>query len=294
MAFRTDLACESIEHPQDLRNHAGICTTKRNIGGFSIDCVEVQTAQAAAALGKPCGTYCTMTLDPLTRRESDAFTQAVDNLAAILTELLPKQAQPDAPILVIGLGNRAITPDAVGPLTVEHILVTRHLRRQLPEQFADWRSVSAAAVGVLGQTGVEAAEFTRGLCDTLGPCAIIAVDALAAGELSHLARTLQVTDAGIVPGSGVGNARAAFNQQTFGVPVIAIGLPTVVDGASLLWRAQQDGACSAALEELSTPVFVTPREIDQQVRDAAKVIGYAINRALQPQLSLSDLDLLLS
>lgn len=294
MAFRTDLACEAMEHSNALREHTGICKTSRTIGGFTIDCVEVQTAQAADALGKPCGTYCTMTLDPLTRRESDAFAHAVDSLAAILTELLPKQAQSDAPILVIGLGNRAITPDAVGPLTVEHILVTRHLRRQLPEQFSDWRSVSAAAVGVLGQTGVEAAEFTRGLCDTLHPAAIIAVDALAAGELSHLARTLQVTDAGIVPGSGVGNARAAFNEQTFGVPVIAVGLPTVVDGASLLWRAQQDGACSAALDELSTPVFVTPREIDQQVRDAAKVIGYAINRALQPQLSLPDLDLLLS
>ena len=165
----------------------------------------------------------------------------------------------------------------------------------MPEQFSSWRPVSAAAVGVLGQTGVEAAEFARGLCQSVQPAAIIAVDALAAGRLSHLTRTIQITDAGIVPGSGVGNARAAFNQDTLGVPVIAIGLPTVVDGASLLWQARQAaGTACPVLEELDGPVFVTPREIDQQVRDAARVIGYAVNRTLQPHLSLSDLDLLLS
>ena len=236
-----------------------------------------------------------MELDPLTRRESQAFPRAVEVLSALLSPLLPQRAPDDAPILVIGLGNRAITPDAVGPLTVQHILVTRHLRRQMPEQFSSWRPVSAAAVGVLGQTGVEAAEFARGLCQSVQPAAIIAVDALAAGRLSHLARTIQITDAGIVPGSGVGNARAAFNQDTLGVPVIAIGLPTVVDGASLLWQARQAaGTACPALEELDGPVFVTPREIDQQVRDAARVIGYAVNRTLQPHLSLSDLDLLLS
>lgn len=292
MAFRTDLAREALTHLSG--DCPGVRQSTRTLSGFSVDCVEVLDQAASARLGKPCGVYCTMELDPLTRRESEAFPRAVEVLSALLSPLLPQQI-PDAPVLVIGLGNRAITPDAVGPLTVQHVLVTRHLRRQMPEQFSSWRPVSAAAVGVLGQTGVEAAEFARGLCQTVSPAAIIAVDALAAGRLSHLTRTIQVTDAGIVPGSGVGNARAAFNQDTMGIPVLAIGLPTVVDGASLLWQAQQAaGTTCPALEELDAPVFVTPREIDQQVRDAARVIGYAINRALQPQLSLSDLDLLLS
>ena len=293
MAFRTDLAREALSHSKNLRNAAGIRQTQRTIDGFTVDCVEVLSREAAEELGKPCGAYCTMTLAPLTRRESEAFPHAVEVLSGLLTELLPNM-DDDASVLVIGLGNRAITPDAVGPLCIEHILATRHLRSALPEQFGSWRAVSAAAVGVLGQTGVEAAEFTRGLCDTVKPSAVIVVDALAAGSLPHLARTIQVTDAGIVPGSGVENARQAFNREAFGVPVIAVGLPTVVDGASLLWHAKQQGAVCPELEELSGPVFVTPREIDQQVHDEAKVIGYAINRALQPHLSIGDLDLLLS
>lgn len=293
MAFRTDLAREALAHLSG--DCPGVRQSTRTLSGFSVDCVEVLDRAASERLGKPHGVYCTMELDPLTRRESQAFPRAVEVLSALLSPLLPQRAPDDAPILVIGLGNRAITPDAVGPLTVQHILVTRHLRRQMPEQFSSWRPVSAAAVGVLGQTGVEAAEFARGLCQSVQPAAIIAVDALAAGRLSHLTRTIQITDAGIVPGSGVGNARAAFNQDTLGVPVIAIGLPTVVDGASLLWQARQAaGTACPALEELDGPVFVTPREIDQQVRDAARVIGYAVNRTLQPHLSLSDLDLLLS
>lgn len=287
MAFRTDLAQEALLHTYGTDEPHGIHQNDYTTSGFSIHSVEVLTNDAAHKLGKPIGRYCTLQIDPLTRRESESFPRAVEALSDILTDCLP-DVKPDAPILIIGLGNRAITPDAVGPLAMEHILVTRHLLRQMPEQFAAWRPVSAAAAGVLGQTGVESAEFTRGLCQTVQPAAIIAVDALAAGELSHLTRTIQVTNAGIVPGSGVGNARAAFNADTFGVPVIAIGVPTVVDGSSILCdNAQTEDA-------LPEPVFVTPREIDQRVRDAAKVIGYAINRALQPQLTLEDLDLLLA
>lgn len=291
MAFRTDLAQEALLHTYGTEQPHGIRQDDYTSSGFSIHSVEVLTHDAAHKLGKPIGRYCTLQIDPLTRRESEAFPRAVEALSGIITDCLPK-IQRDAPILIIGLGNRAITPDAVGPLTTEHILVTRHLRKQMPEQFAAWRPVSAAAAGVLGQTGVESAEFTRGLCQTVQPAAIIVVDALAAGTLSHLTRTIQVTNAGIVPGSGVGNARAAFNAETFGVPVIAIGVPTVVDGASILHAAAQHG--TDILDELQEPVFVTPREIDQRVRDAAKVIGYAINRALQPQLTLEDLDLLLA
>ncbi len=288
MGFRTDLAQEALVHTYGTGSPHGILQTDRTESGFSIHTVEVQTDEAAHALGKPVGRYSTLRIDPLTRRECEAFPRAVQALSDILTDLLP-EIKSDSPIFVIGLGNRAITPDAIGPLTVEHILVTRHLREQMPQEFAAWRPVCAAASGVLGQTGIESAEFTRGLCKTVQPAAIIVVDALAAGTLSHLTRTIQVTDAGIVPGSGVGNARAAFNAAAFGVPVIAIGVPTVVDGSSILCVPDTPDA-----DTLPEPVFVTPREIDQRVRDTAKVIGYAINHALQPQLTLEDLDLLLA
>ncbi len=288
MGFRTDLAQEALVHTYGTNEPYGIQQTDSTAFGFAVHTVEVLTDDAAHQLGKPIGRYSTLQIDPLTRRESESFPRAVEALSVILTDCLP-EIKSDSAILVIGLGNRAITPDAIGPLTVEHILVTRHLRQQMPEEFAAWRPVSAAAAGVLGQTGIESAEFTCGLCKTVQPAAIIVVDALAAGELSHLTRTIQVTNAGIVPGSGVGNARAAFNSDTFGVPVIAIGVPTVVDGSSILCDASKPDA-----DTLPEPVFVTPREIDQRVRDTAKVIGYAINHTLQPQLTLEDLDLLLA
>lgn len=288
MAFRTDLAQEALLHNYGATEPHGIRQSDSTVSGFSIHRVDVLTADTADKLGKPIGQYYTLQIDPLTRRESEAFSHAVEALASILNDCLP-EIKSDAPVLIIGLGNRAITPDAIGPLAAEYILVTRHLLKQMPEQFSTWRPVCAATAGVLGQTGIESAEFTRSLCKTVQPAAIIAVDALAAGELSHLTRTIQVTNAGIVPGSGVGNARAAFNEETFGVPVIAIGVPTVVDGSSILC-----GDSDEAEALLPEPVFVTPREIDQRVRDAAKVIGYAINRALQPELTLQDLDLLLA
>ncbi|MBS5150926.1 MAG: GPR endopeptidase [Butyricicoccus pullicaecorum] len=290
MAFRTDLAQEALLHAYGSQPpQQGISENDYITAGFSIHSVEILTPTVARQLGKPVGRYCTLQIDPLTRRECEAFPRAVEALSGILTDCL-HEIQKDAPILVIGLGNRAITPDAVGPLAAEHILVTRHLRKQ--KLFASWRPVSAAAPGVLGQTGVESAEFVQGLCQTVQPAAIIVIDALAAGALSHLTRTIQVTDAGIVPGSGVGNARSAFNSETFGVPVIAIGMPTVIDGASILPPSvQQESNTADALPE---PVFVTPREIDLRVHDAAKVIGYSINRALHPHLALEDLDLLLA
>ena len=142
MAFRTDLAREALAHLSG--DCPGVRQSTRTLSGFSVDCVEVLDRAASERLGKPRGVYCTMELDPLTRRESQAFPRAVEVLSALLSPLLPQRAPDDAPILVIGLGNRAITPDAVGPLTVQHILVTRHLRRQMPEQFSSWRPVSAS------------------------------------------------------------------------------------------------------------------------------------------------------
>ena len=234
-------------------------------------------------------------MDALIRREEDAFPRACRALSTLLRELLPSQA-PDGPVLVAGLGNRMITPDAIGPQAADHVIATRHLVEQVPDVFSSWRPVSALAPGVLGQTGVETGEVVCGVLDRIRPSAVLAIDALAAGRLSRLLRTVQLADTGITPGAGVGNARAALNEQTLGVPVIAIGVPTVVDGATLAHEiaGQLGGPTCEALEDLSRPVMITTRDIDREVADISRMIGYAVNMALHPHLTVSDIDLYLS
>ena len=175
------------------------------------------------------------------------------------------------------------------------MIATRHLISRSPEFFASWRPVSVLAPGVLGQTGVETGEIVRGVLDHVRPRAVIAIDALAAGRLSRLVRTVQLADTGIVPGSGVNNARAALDRQTLGVPVLSIGVPTVADGGSLAHEiAQQlDGAQCEALDDLSQPFIITTRDIDREVADTARLIGYAVNMALQ-HISVEEIDLYLS
>ena len=176
------------------------------------------------------------------------------------------------------------------------MIATRHLVEQVPDVFSSWRPVSALAPGVLGQTGVETGEVVCGVLDRIQPSAVLAIDALAAGRLSRLLRTVQLADTGITPGAGVGNARAALNEHTLGVPVIAIGVPTVVDGATLAHEiaGQLGGPTCEALEDLSRPVMITTRDIDREVADISRMIGYAVNMALHPHLTVSDIDLYLS
>lgn len=295
MAFRTDLAVEAVQNLPHAANLRQVRQTERAIEGFSVNEVEILTEHAAQEIGKPCGRYVTLELDALVRREEDAFPRACRALSMLLADLLPDSAA-SGPVLVTGLGNRMITPDAIGPQAIDHVIATRHLVEQVPDVFASWRPVSALAPGVLGQTGVETGEVICGVLDRVKPAAVLAVDALAAGRLSRLLRTIQLADTGITPGAGVGNARAALNSDTLGVPVIAIGVPTVVDGATLAHEiaAQLGGPSCEALDDLSLPVMVTTRDIDREVADIARVIGYAVNMALHPHLSVSDIDLYLS
>ena len=295
MAFRTDLAVEAVQNLPHAANLRQVRQTDRTIEGFSVNEVEILTEHAAREIGKPCGRYVTLELDALVRREEDAFPRACRALSTLLADLLPDSAS-SGPVLVTGLGNRMITPDAIGPQAIDHVIATRHLVEQVPDVFASWRPVSALAPGVLGQTGVETGEVICGVLDRVKPAAVLAVDALAAGRLSRLLRTIQLADTGITPGAGVGNARAELNSETLGVPVIAIGVPTVVDGATLAHEiaAQLGGPSCEALDDLSLPVMVTTRDIDREVADIARVIGYAVNMALHPHLSVSDIDLYLS
>lgn len=195
-------------------------------------------------------------------------------------------------VLVAGLGNRAITPDAIGPKVHQSTLVTRHLVRQMPEHFGALRPVASLAAEVMGTTGVESGELVRAVCEKLRPVCVIAVDALASRSLKRLCKTVQIADTGITPGSGVGNHRMGLTQDTLGVPVIALGVPTVVDGATLA----ADLLGTDELPDLGEgrDLLVTPKDIDGQVNDLSKVIGYGLSMALQPGISLEELELLLS
>lgn len=294
MAFRTDLAVEAIENRKTAAALPHVRQSDRMLEGFAVHEVRILSEDAAREIGKPQGRYLTLELDALIRREEDAFPRACKALSTLLRELLPRPN--DGPVLIAGLGNRMITPDAIGPQTADHVIATRHLVAQSPAVFADWRPVSALAPGVLGQTGVETGEVICGVLDRVRPAAVIAVDALAAGRLSRLLRTVQLADTGITPGAGVGNARAALNKETLGVPVIAVGVPTVVDGATLAHEisSQLGQPACEALDDLSQPVMITTRDIDREVADISRMIGYAVNMALHPHLSVADIDLYLS
>lgn len=294
MAFRTDLAVEAIENHKTAAALPHVRQSDRTLEGFAVHEVRILSEDAAREIGKPQGRYLTLELDALIRREEDAFPRACKALSTLLRELLPHPN--DGPVLIAGLGNRMITPDAIGPQTADHVIATRHLVAQSPAIFADWRPVSALAPGVLGQTGVETGEVICGVLDRVRPAAVIAVDALAAGRLSRLLRTVQLADTGITPGAGVGNARAALNKETLGVPVIAVGVPTVVDGATLAHEisSQLGQPACEAMDDLSQPVMITTRDIDREVADISRMIGYAVNMALHPHLSVADIDLYLS
>lgn len=294
MAFRTDLAVEAIENHKTAAALPHVRQSDRTLEGFAVHEVRILSEDAAREIGKPQGRYLTLELDALIRREEDAFPRACKALSTLLRELLPRPN--DGPVLIAGLGNRMITPDAIGPQTADHVIATRHLVAQSPAIFADWRPVSALAPGVLGQTGVETGEVICGVLDRVRPAAVIAVDALAAGRLSRLLRTVQLADTGITPGAGVGNARAALNEETLGVPVIAVGVPTVVDGATLAHEisSQLGQPACEALDDFSQPVMITTRDIDREVADISRMIGYAVNMALHPHLSVADIDLYLS
>ena len=202
---------------------------------------------------------------------------------------------PEGMVLVVGLGNAQITPDALGPLTVRQILATRHIPAQLAEQtgLSGLRPVAAIAPGVLGQTGIETGEIILSIVRDLSPAAVVAVDALAAGSPERLGCTIQLSDSGISPGSGVLNARKELSRQSLGVPVLSLGIPTVVDGGTLVCGLLGCEDESRVPEE-ARAMMVTPRDVDALIERGAKHLSLALNAALQPQLSLEEISYLVS
>ena len=289
-SFRTDLALEASELWQKSAafstNVEGLLHTEHERSGIPVTVVEVRSKAAATALGKGEGRYVTLGLESVQRREEQAFPKTVRAIAEELGGFL-RELPEGKTVLVVGLGNRLITPDALGPGVHRNVLVTRHLVGEMPEQFGYLRPVASVCAEVMGNTGVESGEVVRAVCDNICPCCVIAVDALASRSMERLCRTVQISDAGIAPGSGVGNHRFPLTKESLGIPVIAVGVPTVVDAAVLCADLAGTG------EAMGQGLMVTPRDIDRQVADLSKLLGYGISLALQPRMTVAELELLL-
>lgn len=276
--YRTDLALESVENLKKAKNFSsldGVEVQEMQREGFPVTAIHVTDGSGSRVLGKPPGHYVTIDLRPYFRREEGFFRRACACVAQAVRALLPEDTAQG--VLVAGLGNRRMTADAIGPLALENLLVTRHMIRQLPQQFRGFTPVSALATGVLAATGMETLEHLRSAAAAVRPAACIVIDALAACERTRLCATVQLSDTGLVPGSGVGNHRRAVNTHTLGIPVIALGVPTVIEAAHLGGARQEEA------------LFLTPRDIDGKVRELSRLIGYGITLALQEGLTVEDI-----
>lgn len=281
MNFRTDLALERHEicKNPNTENVSVKTTVQEN---SKITEIEILNRAGAEELGKPQGKYITVEI-PEFAHDSELLDGRLTALSGELRKLLPAEGG----ILIAGLGNENITPDALGPKTARGIFSTRHISKSLASQlgFDDLREVSAVTFGVLGQTGIETAETVRGIVDVVAPSAVVTIDALAARSLDRLGNTVQLTDTGITPGSGVGNSRARLDEETLGIPVIAVGVPTVVDAVTLIHDFTSGaGSIEPQMEESARQMMVTPREIDTLIRRASRFLSLALNCALQPDI----------
>ena len=297
MPFRTDLALESTDK-LDFSSLQGIKQKINKISGLTVTEIKVEDGKIAKQIGKPVGTYVTVEFLSLSK-EYDNLDEKIETVAKEIQKLV----QNDGLKFVVGLGNSSITPDALGPKVIESIFATRHIKNNANNSvnLPNLKPVAALAPGVLGQTGIEVSEIICSICKDIKPSTILVIDALAARELYRLGSTIQISDTGILPGSGVGNKRSAINKETMGVPVISIGVPTVVDGLTLVKsitdnheNIEKINNFKPRLNKDVKSMIVTPREIDILIERAANIIAMAINLALQPYYSLEDLKFLVS
>ena len=284
---RSDLAAECGGDTEG----EGIRVRHTEAGGSHILRVQVRTKEAAQRIGKPVGCYVTVDCGDIRLLDESELERVRCALGVEIREMAQRMCERRVgkgfSLLVVGLGNAEITPDAVGPETVRRLSVTRHLRHLDTALFSTVGLCEIAAVtpGVLGQTGLEAFEMVRGAARAVEPDLIIAVDALAARSTERLATTVQLSDTGIHPGSGIGNQRRAINAETVGVPVMALGVPTVVDSSTLVYDALRRAGCESLGEELRHSLeagrgfFVSPKEIDLLVSAVGVLLAGAIEKA---------------
>lgn len=269
MIYRTDLALEKTEPQRHVRREQDGCVVTR-IEEDGARSVTIEVSAISDHLDSDHG----------------VLRLIVEELGGLLPE--------EGPVLVAGLGNRAITPDAIGPLTAEKVLATRHIQGEIARVsgLSDLRPVSVASPGVLGCTGIEAVELLMALVQKVKPAAVIAVDALAARSPARLGCTVQLSSGGISPGSGVGNARPRIDTATLGIPVVGLGIPTVVDAATLAadLLGEEDATALERVEPRGAPMMVTPREIDLIISRGARLLSMGVNLTLNPSLSLEDFE----
>lgn len=291
MAIRTDMAAESFSQVQTAQSGAqlkGVSVSTETIekARFEVTDILIEETDAAERLGKPCGRYITLkALDSPFDMYSDRLYERAEVIAEKLRELSSNAGR----VLVAGLGNVSITPDAVGPLAADRVFATRHIKsldRELDtEGLAD---MTVIRTGVLGQTGVEAGEQVKLIAELVKPDAVIAVDALACSDMENLGRTVQLCDTGISPGSGVENARKELSEATLGVKCIAVGVPTVVD-----LNTAAEHIFGREVPDDSSNMMVTPKSVDRLAENCARMISLGINRAFHSSLSPEDIESLI-
>ncbi|MDS0524070.1 GPR endopeptidase [Clostridium sp. SHJSY1] len=316
---RTDLAVEAREiYKQENKKDAdGVIVEEYEDEGTQITKVKIMTEDGAIKMGKPIGNYITLEIPEFTVYDGELMDDVSIALGKTLKKIINMNENKLA--LVVGLGNRKVTPDALGPKVTEGIMVTRHLKSIMPDTIDDSISpVAAIAPGVLGITGIETGEVIKGIVERIKPDVVICIDALASRKIERVNRTIQISDTGISPGAGVGNHRMQINEKTLGVKVIAIGVPTVVDAATIandtidlvlddLIKQSEEGKDfykmlkkldkqekSILIKEVLDPfvgdLVVTPKEVDLMIDSLSKIIANGINIAVQPSMTVEDIN----
>ncbi|MCI8273278.1 MAG: GPR endopeptidase [Clostridia bacterium] len=307
--FRTDLAVERSDiykKVNQLNQIDGIETTDEEINeNIRVSRVKVTNENGEKAIGKPIGSYITIDVKKLKLAGEEEIQKTSETLSKELRQMIDVHTDKQEDILIVGLGNIYVTPDALGPKVINEIDVTRHIIKYLPQYVEDGtRPVSAISPGVLGTTGIETVEILKGIVDNVKPRLLIVIDALASRSIERISSTIQISDTGIVPGAGVGNTRSEISQNSLGIPVIAIGIPTVVELATLvsdgidifidrlqekaesneyLNRLQENDKYEEVKEALNVGdynMIVTPKEIDELIENMKDVVARGINFAV--------------
>ncbi len=282
-SIRTDLALESLDFVKS-DSVDGISKSVEDLNGVLTTTVILDKDFTQSEIGKPKGTYITCEIQNLKNGVHNP-----DSVIDVIAKQIKRLLGSEGDVLVVGLGNQSITPDTVGTQTVKGIFATRHIEHSLASSLGlpPLRKVSAVAPGVLGQTGIESAEIIKSICNHIKPQCVIVIDALASRSVDRLGTTIQISDTGISPGSGVSNHRHRLDRESLGAQVISVGVPTVVDVATVAFDLVKSDKFN--LPDSAHSMMVTPREIDTLIAHSSKILSDAINVALQPSLSLEDL-----
>lgn len=281
MSKRTDLAIESAASICSVAPIEGIIKKVDFYEREQIEITEisVESQKASEILDRPIGKYITLeNVEGCFSLYSDLYNEQVELLAKQLKKLIPEETEK---IMVVGLGNTGITPDSLGPVSADKIFATRHIKRLAKDiDTSDLKEITVVKTGVMAQTGLESSEYVKAVIKQTEPQLVVAVDALACSDISHLGTTIQLTDTGISPGSGVENARKELSAKTLGIPCIAVGVPTVADMNTLA-----EAMCEGDVNSEFNGMIVTPKSIDNLIIRTASIISTAMNRVFHPTLT---------